>query len=131
VSSLVYLAAPYSHIDPHVRETRFLQINEAASHFMRWGFHVFSPISHGHPIALAGGLPTDWEFWRAYSEEMIGACGVLLVLQLPGWDSSTGVAAEVGIAEHMRLPVVYVPPGLEGLRGVEPCLRRILENKET
>lgn len=127
MSKLLYLVAPYSHDYPRVREKRFQLINEAAAHLMRWGFYVFSPISHCHPIALAGGLPTGFDYWRGYDEAMIGACGALVVLQLAGWEMSVGVKAEIGIAERMKLPVVFAKPSLDGLRSAEPTIRRVLE----
>jgi len=104
-SKLIYLAAPYTHEDPQVRETRFQLINGAASHLMRAGVHLFSPISHTHPIALAGGLPTGWDFWRSYDETMLSACGAIVVLMLAGWDTSKGVTAEVSIGEKIGLPI--------------------------
>ena len=106
VKSLVYLAAPYSHDDPAVRQERFEKINEAASFLMRRGLRIFSPISHSHPIALAGGLPGDWEFWKGYDEEILSACRALVVLLLPGWDTSTGVREETKIATGM-IPVSW------------------------
>jgi hypothetical protein len=103
MKTLIYLAAPYSHDNPLVREGRFQQINKAASTLMKAGLHIFSPISHTHPIALAGGLPTGWDFWCAYDTAMLEACFAFVVLTLPGWDTSKGVAEETKIAQRLRL----------------------------
>jgi hypothetical protein len=107
---LVYLASPYSHDDPRVREARFRLACEAASVIMRAGLHVFSPIAHTHPIAMAGGLPTGWDYWRGYDEAMLGACGAMAILQIPGWRESRGVQGEFEIAQKLGLPVAYVDP---------------------
>ena len=105
---LVYLAVPYSHPDPAVREDRFHQVNQAASVLMRAGLHVFSPVSHTHPIALAGGLPLGWDYWQEYDREILSACGALVVFCLEGWQRSAGVAGEMKIAEEMRIPAFLV-----------------------
>ena len=111
--SLVYLAVPYSHPDCAVREQRFRAANVAAARLMRSGALVFSPISHGHPIAQAGGLPTDWRYWETYCRAVMSACRCVVVLMCDGWRESTGVTAEIDIAKQLGLPVSYmdcVPP---------------------
>lgn len=102
-TSLVYLASPYSHDDPSVREDRFQAACRAAAHLMRAGLRVFSPIAHTHPILLASDLPTGWEFWEAYDEAVLRACRALVVLKLDGWKDSTGVRGEVRIARRLNL----------------------------
>ena len=49
-ATIIYLAAPYSHPDPGVRERRFRAINRAAAALIAEGRIVFSPISMSHPI---------------------------------------------------------------------------------
>jgi hypothetical protein len=51
---MIYLASPYSHPDPAVREARFREACRAAAKLMRLGQPAFSPIVHGHPIAVYG-----------------------------------------------------------------------------
>ena len=125
-SQIVYLGAPYAHDDPRVQETRFLLINEAAAHLMRWGFHVFSPISHNHPIQLAGNLPTGWSYWESFDRTMLSVCGAFLMLQLAGWETSVGLAGEIEICRAFRLPVLHTLPDLEALRAVTHELRLVL-----
>lgn len=105
---LVYFAAPYSHPDPVVRESRFLAINEAASGLMREGVKLFSPISHTHPIAVAGGLPTGFDYWESYDRAILACCCRLIVYQLDGWRESKGVKAEIEIAKDLGLEIVYM-----------------------
>jgi hypothetical protein len=104
---LVYLAVPYSDPDPAVRLLRFAAANKAAAKLMREGIYVFSPISHTHPIALAGDLPLGWEFWAGYDRAILSACRELRVLMLDGWERSVGVRAEIEIAREMSIPVAY------------------------
>ncbi len=108
--TLVYLATPYSHQDASVREERFRAVNAAAAELMRQGMHIFSPISHTHPIALAGDLPLGWEYWQAYDRAILAACCKLIVLMLDGWKESKGVAGEIAIAHETGIPVQFISP---------------------
>jgi hypothetical protein len=87
---LIYLASPYSHEDPRVREWRFRAAAWYASTLMQRGWLVFSPIAHTHPIAEFG-LPKGWDFWKQYDEKFLDACGGLVVLCIDGWKESVGV----------------------------------------
>jgi len=108
--SLAYLATPYSDPDPEVREERFRIVNKVAARLIQNGQLIFSPISHTHPIALAGDLPKGWEFWENYDRIMMSACSKLIVLRQSGWEKSSGVKAEISIAEEMGLEIEYIDP---------------------
>ena len=105
---LVYLACPYSHKLYYWRNLRFQAVNRAAARLMADGILVFSPISHTHPIAEAGGLPKDWAFWERYDRAILACCAKVIVLRMPGWEESKGVQAEILIAEEMGIPVEYM-----------------------
>jgi len=107
-NELIYLATPYSDDDPEIRKQRFLIVNVVAAKLMAAGDHVFSPISHTHPIALAGDLPKGWDYWEKYDRIMLAACTKLIVVCQDGWSKSTGVTAEVKIAHEMGIPVEYM-----------------------
>lgn len=107
---MTYLATPFMHPDPLVQERRFLVINHVASEMMRRGEHVFSPISHCFPIAKAGGLPRDWEFWQHYCRLTLSNCTRMLVIKQPGWEESVGVKNETKIAQELGIPVAYQDP---------------------
>lgn len=109
LAKIVYLAAPYSHPDICIRERRFAFANRAAAELVRQGSHVFSPISHSHPLALQG-LPGDWAFWEPFDRRMLQACDELVVLTLDGWRESKGVQAEIDLAIEMDLPIRYLAP---------------------
>lgn len=106
--SIVYLATPYSHPDRGIRVMRFEHVNRVAAKLMRDGMHIFSPISHTHPIAEAGDLPKGWEFWAEYDRRILAVCERVIVLMQDGWKESKGVAAELKIAEELGLPVEYL-----------------------
>jgi hypothetical protein len=109
---MIYLAIPYSHPDPDVRENRFLIANRVAAMLFKSGEHVFSPISHSHPIKMAGELPGGFDFWEKYDRCMIEMCKELLVVQCDGWEESVGVTAEIEIARSLGIPVRFVDPAV-------------------
>ena len=75
--------------------------------------YVFSPISHTHPIAEAseGTLPTGWEFWEGFDRQYLNVCKKIIVLRIPGWDTSTGVKAEIKIGEDDGISIEYMDWG--------------------
>ena len=109
MTGLWYLACPYSHDDQAIMVQRFEQVNTFAARLMRAGLHVFSPISHTHPIAQYG-LPKGWDFWQEYDRCIIEFCKGMIVCQFDGWKESTGVAAEIGIAKELGKNIYYVCP---------------------
>jgi nucleoside 2-deoxyribosyltransferase len=106
---MIYLASPYSHPDPAVRQERYEAVCQAAAELISRGHIVFSPVAHSHTIATYG-LPGDWEFWQRTDRWFIRHCQRLVVLTLPGWRESQGVAAEMEIARGLGKPVVLLAP---------------------
>ncbi len=105
---MIYLATPYSDNDRDVRIKRFNTVNIVAAKLMCEGLHIFSPISHTHPIAEAGDLPKGWAFWEAYDRDILSVCEKIIVLRQDGWKESTGVTAEIAIAHEIGIPVEYI-----------------------
>lgn len=110
--SFVYLAAPYSHPLPAVRDLRFHQANAAAAWLMSQGHVVFSPISHSHPIAayLPAEVLLDHGFWMAQDLGTLALASAVFVLTAPGWDKSRGMAAEIEHAKKHGIRVEYLKP---------------------
>lgn len=105
---MVYLAGPYTHSDRGVRERRFRAVTRVAADLIQKGVHVFSPISHSHPMVDLCGLRVDWEYWEAFDRFHLGQCHKMIVLKLDGWRQSRGVQAEIRIAEDLGIPVEYM-----------------------
>jgi len=95
---MIYLASPYSHPDPKVREWRHEKVCRMAGMLMAEGLHIFSPIAHSHVIAGLAGLPTTWDFWREKDFHMIDLSKALIIYQLEDWNHSVGVLEERGYA---------------------------------
>lgn len=108
---MIYLASPYTHIDPNVMHARFLNAQEIVVRATRAGHHIISPIVHFHQIACDFELPRDFTFWQNYNLELLSHCSQLWVLQSSGWRSSVGVAAEIAHAEQLGIPIVYITQG--------------------
>jgi len=108
---MIYLACPYSDPDPGVRRDRFLKANKQAAVLMAEGLHIFSPISQCHPIAQAGDLPLNWEYWKEYDEKILSICSELCILTIPGWKSSKGITGEMKIAIQKQIAITVVTLG--------------------
>ena len=114
---MIYLACPYSHPDPRVRELRFQAANSAAAKIFRPGRLCFSPISHSHPICKVNGADGSWAAWEEFDKRVIrDLCTEVWVLVIPGHNRSVGVEAEIVYANQIGVPVKllepegYVPP---------------------
>jgi len=105
---LVYLAVPYTHGSETVMEERFNAVNIVAGKLIERGEFVYSPISHCHPIALVSNLPRDWEYWDGYCRACLSCCKKMYVLMIDGWEESTGVQAEIKVAEEMGIEIEYI-----------------------
>lgn len=106
-NALVYVGTPYTHADPNVMADRFNAVNRFAISLMNDGFFVYSPITHGHPLALEGGLPRDWQFWERQATRMLSVCDVLAVLMIDGWKESKGLAEEIRLATAWGMQIWY------------------------
>lgn len=107
---MVYLASPYTHPNKEVEAARFVRVCIVAAKLMNQGMVVFCPIAHGHPIAMAGQLPTTAEYWMRFMGEFVCKSERVLVICLPGWDTSTGIEHELSIAASQGIPVQYLNP---------------------
>ncbi len=122
---MIYLASPYSHPESSVREQRFRAACVAAVRLIRVGHIVFSPITHGHSLALHG-LPTDWRFWERFDHRQLACCDEMIVLTLDGWRESEGVQAEIRLATEFGKPIRYLDPDATG----RVTLRRVAKEGE-
>ena len=107
---LTYLASPYSHADPAVRQQRFEAACAAAARLMQAGETVFSPIAHSHPVEQYFNAIEDGEFWMRQDIPILRHCARVKVLRLPGWEQSKGVARELAVARELYIPVEMIDP---------------------
>ena len=108
---MIYLASPYTarerdgSFNLRLMEERYLQVEEALAACVRRKVHAISPIVLFHALAARHTLPPQASFWRAHNRELLRHCDAVYVLCLPGWDTSLGVAYELGVAHALHLPV--------------------------
>jgi nucleoside 2-deoxyribosyltransferase len=105
---LFYLGTPY-RADP---ANNYLRVNQIAAELLVKGIKVFSPISHSHPIGelLPQEVNSSHSFWMSVDEPFMWLCDGLIVVQAPGWESSRGLAEEIGHFKGQGKPIVYYAP---------------------
>jgi len=107
----IYLATPYTHKNFLKRQLRYARITRITSYLVSLGFHIFSPITHAHPINvfLKRVVKIDskgFDYWKTYDLTMIAEwADELWVVPLEGWKSSKGVQAEIDFARSINIPV--------------------------
>lgn len=122
--TLVYLAGPYSApagMTPDaaraLQADRAMRHAQAAAWLKGQGFSVLSPIAMGHYIGLAGvtlAPAADFAGWQHECLALLDMCDVMVVLDLPGLERSTGVDMEMGHAARLGLPVRLMVPETHG-----------------
>lgn len=110
---MIYLASPYWHEDPEVRAVR-VHANLVLTRKLMLAhpeINCYSPLAYGY------GFPAgiSEERWLAHGIAMLHICTELVVLMLPNWEKSKGVAAEIAYAEAHHIPVFYLPVPDEAL----------------
>jgi hypothetical protein len=95
--SYLYLASPYSHVDPARRHGRYRAACAATCWLLNIRCWVYSPIVHCHELARLHDLPGDFEFWRM--------------------TDSIGVKNEIAYARRNMKPIhLLTPHGMEYVR---------------
>jgi hypothetical protein len=107
--AVLYVAGPYSHPDPAVRQERFEALTRHSAELVEAGFIVHSPITLTHSLELAMSGPRLGSFWLDFDEPFMEMCTSLCVVKLPGWEESTGVAREIATFTAAGKPIIYRP----------------------
>lgn len=105
---MIYLASPYSHPDPEVRQARYLGATAYVNYLMDQQKAVFSPIVYGHIFAVAYEHSIDAASHRRLNTWALNHSSIIHVLMLEGWKSSKGIVEEVFLAKFNNLPILYI-----------------------
>jgi hypothetical protein len=105
-----YLASPYTSVLRSEREKRYVAACKAAAKLMQSGLAIFAPIAHSHPIEQHFAEPEGFDFWMAQDLPILQGADKLIVLKLPGWKKSRGVAREIQEAQEIGMPIEYIEP---------------------
>lgn len=105
---MVYVASPYSHYLPAVREARYLAVRNYVHQEIIKGRCLFSPILYAHRMAGELGVPTTAADWWTFNRQMIRSSSRMEVLTLDGWNESVGVTQELEEAARSLIPITLV-----------------------
>lgn len=108
---MIYLASPYSHEDPAVREQRYREAAAYVAASIHEGLAVFSPIVYTHNWYEEHGFGFEAWQWITFNEHMMKACDRIVVLRSEGFEKSTGVRAEIRYFVDRGISVLYCNPG--------------------
>ena len=100
-----YVASPYSNPDKNIEQLRYYAALNFCASAARQGLYVYSPIVHWHAVALKHSLPTDAAFWDKFNMTMLRRADGIILLKLPGWETSRGCARELSVAETLNIPL--------------------------
>lgn len=107
----IYLAGPYTHEDPLVREMRYQKLLKAEATLLNRNLCVLNPIGMCHVLAEKYNLPTGYEYWQERDRELINRADAVFVLMMHGWEASVGVTDEIKHAEATGKPVIFYTEG--------------------
>lgn len=110
VKQVIYLASPYSHVDPKVMQARHDEVARIYCDLIS-EYIVFCPILHNHTAAnISGTLTGNWATWREQDLGLLSRCDILVVALMEGWHKSVGVQAEIKFARENLIPVQFYDP---------------------
>ena len=107
---LYYLASPYSHPDPKVRQARYEEQGRIAVELIHKGYHLIAPIEMCHHLSKLHQLPTGYQYWQARDRLLIERCDGLIACKMDGWEDSIGMKDEIKYAEFLDKEVLYYDP---------------------
>jgi len=105
-----YLASPYSHEDPLVREERYLKALQTVDKLKELNIAAYSPIVHFHDYSKIYRTSTDAGFYNFHNLAMIMASSGLIILTPPYWGISVGVTGEINWAKEFKKPIQLMDP---------------------
>ncbi len=105
---MIYIASPYSHKDKNVVEYRVKSVAQYSAKLLINKQPSISPITVGTTILKYANLPSDFEFWKQFSLDLLAVCTEIHVLMLDGWRESIGVLAEIEFAIENNIKLTYI-----------------------
>lgn len=104
-----YMGTPYAKYEAG-HNVAFEDAAEVAAKLLERGVYVFAPIVHTHPISryVRKTSNVDHDFWIAFDISFMTPAHGMLVVKLPGWDKSRGVAWEIEFFKRRARPVVSI-----------------------
>ena len=107
---MIFISAPYTHHVDQVVEMRIKKVAQYCAMLLKDGKSCLTPLTAGSCILRYEKLPSDFQFWKKMSYDMLEVCDVVHVLMLDGWKESVGVTSEIDFAIANDVPIFYVDP---------------------
>ena len=109
---MIIVSGPFSSKDPVIKQQRVDTIAKACAKLMLEGKTpvAMSPLLYGLSIIDKSGhnLPDNYEFWEEFCKTFVTKGDTLYVLDMEGWQDSTGVMGEIEEAKNCNIPVYLV-----------------------
>ena len=107
---MIFVSGPYSSTNPEEKKTRVKAIASACIKIMQSGDMAISPLTFGLSLIEKSeqDLPESYEFWDRFCREFVATADVMYVLDLEGWELSSGVKDEIAAAKACNIPVKLV-----------------------
>jgi len=112
-SLLYYLATPIrSHRNTEstreVEQTvRYIKNLDVAHSLTSAGWLVYSPFLHYRDMTLKFSMSNDWHEWEKRSLGMLERCDGVIALDLPDYQKSVGMNAELHRARQLLMPILW------------------------
>ena len=107
---LAYLGSPYTKYAAGLTAA-YVDVAKIAARLIKSGLHIYSPITHLHPIARYGGLdPRDVTIWYPHNRQLMDRCDLLIVAQMDGWRESEGLTGEIEYFDGANKPIYDLDP---------------------
>lgn len=108
MTGLIYVASPYSDPDKQVVRLRMNKFAGIMAKLIEHKFHPVSPLlNHYLTDVVTVNFPLTWDWWQDYSKLLLSKCDHMIVIG-PDWGKSTGVMAEIEMANEMNIPISYL-----------------------
>lgn len=110
-----YVITPYTGgsdspmISKRIELERVLAVTQWVAAATHYGFWLYSPIIHAHPV-VEFGLPGDEKFWKKINENEMGRSDYVIDLRLPEFGCSKGRTRELEHANTLLLNVWIAYP---------------------
>jgi hypothetical protein len=103
-----YVATVYTK-HPKGLDIAFEEACYAAGVLRNQGLNVFCPIAMGHAIAVNSPADKhDWAMWMENDRPFMRLAYGLIVVMMPNWQESKGIAEEIEVIKKAGKPIKYV-----------------------
>ena len=107
---IVYFASPYTHEHQPIVRQRVREIVDVTGRAINFQKDIIpiSPIAYTDQFAYV--LSMTEEDWRAFVLQYLSVSDGMIVVKMPGWESSVGIRKEISFCQEHRIPFIYSYP---------------------